>query len=185
MESSTCATSGRWTPACSYYKLEKLADGEVISPKPDLPNISTGETAGLVRRIARNLVQNTPNVEVLSKFDDDRPPGIFASTSSPAKIIGSDQYSNDMQQNLFASHEDRADARLHLVIPALLQDAAGGWYMKYDAIHYRDVFPEPGARDVRAGRDRLRPPLSDQGRGACTDPRGDVGLGHCGSEAPC
>ena len=35
------------------------------------------------------------------------------------------------------------------MIPALLQDAAGGWYMKYDAIHYRDVFPEPGAKDVR------------------------------------
>jgi hypothetical protein len=35
------------------------------------------------------------------------------------------------------------------VIPVLLQDAAGGWYIKYDSIHYRDVFPEPGVKDVR------------------------------------
>ena len=45
-----------------YEKLVLLADGEVISPKPDLPNVSSGETAGIVRRIARNLVQHTPNV---------------------------------------------------------------------------------------------------------------------------
>ena len=43
-----------------YEKLVLLADGEVISPKPDLPNVSSGETAGIVRRIARNLVQHTP-----------------------------------------------------------------------------------------------------------------------------
>lgn len=133
----------------NYYKLEKLADGTVISPKPDLPNISSGETAGLVRRIARNLVQNCPNVEVLSKFDDDSVQGVFSRFILTTKIIGSDEYSNDMQQNLFASTKTALTLGFDVVIPALLQDAAGGWYMKYDAIHYRDVFPEPGARDVR------------------------------------
>jgi hypothetical protein len=132
-----------------YEKLEKLADGQVISPKPDLPNISSGETAGLVRRIARNLVQNCPNVEVISRFDDDSVQGIFARHILTTKIIGSDEYSNDMQQNLFASTKTALTLGFDTVIPALVQDAAGGWYMKYDAIHYRDVFPEPGARDVR------------------------------------
>jgi hypothetical protein len=133
----------------TYYKLEKLADGAVISPKPDLPNISSGETAGLVRRIARNLVQNTPNVEVLSKFDDDSAQGIFARYILTAKVIGSDEYSNDMQQNLFASTKTALTLGFDTVIPVLLEDSAGSWYMKYDAIHYRDVFPEPGAKDVR------------------------------------
>src|SRR6188768_406163 len=87
----------------NYSVLEKIADGEVINRKPDLPNVSSGETAGLVRRIARNLVQNTPNVEIISKFDDDEPPGIFTRHVLLTKIIGSDQYSDDMQQNLFAS----------------------------------------------------------------------------------
>jgi hypothetical protein len=132
-----------------YHKLEKLADGAVISPKPDLPNISSGETAGLVRRIARNLVQNTPNVEVLSRFDDDSMPGIFARFILTSKIIGSDEYSNDMQQNLFASTKTALTLGFDTVLPVLLQDAGGGWYMKYDTIHYRDVFPEPGAKDVR------------------------------------
>jgi hypothetical protein len=133
----------------NYYKLEKLADGSVITPKPDLPNISSGETAGLIRRIARNLVQNCPNVEVLSKFDDDSTMGIFSKHILTTKIIGTDNYSNDMQQNLFASTKTALTLGFDVVIPVLLQDAAGGWYMKYDSIHYRDVFPEPGARDVR------------------------------------
>jgi hypothetical protein len=133
----------------SYYKLEMLADGQVISPKPDLPNISSGETAGIIRRMARNLVQNTPNVEVLSGFDDDSVPGIFSRHILTTKIIGSDQYSNDMQQNLFASTKTALTLGFDTVIPALLQDAGGGWYVKYDTIHYRDVFPEPGAKDVR------------------------------------
>ena len=133
----------------NYDKLEKLADGAVISPKPDLPNISSGETAGLIRRISRNLVQNTPNVEVLCKYDDDSMQGIFARYILTTKIIGSDEYSNDMQQNLFASTKSALTLGFDTVIPALLQDAAGGWYMKYDAIHYRDVFPDPGAKDVR------------------------------------
>ena len=40
-----------------FEHLEMLADNEVISPKPDLPNVSSGETAGLVRRIARTLAE--------------------------------------------------------------------------------------------------------------------------------
>lgn len=137
------------TRVANYGTLEKLADGEVISPKPDLPNISSGETAGLVRRIARNLVQNAPNVEVISKFDDDSVAGIFTKHVLKSKIIGTDLYSNDMQQNLFASTKTALTLGFDCVIPVLLQDAANGWYMKYDAIHYRDVFPEPGVKDVR------------------------------------
>jgi hypothetical protein len=133
----------------NYKVLEKLADNEVISPKPDLPNVSSGETAGLVRRIARNLVQNTPNVEVISEFDDDKVRGIFARHVLTSSIIGSDQYSNDMQQNLFSSVKTALTLGFDTVIPCLCQDAGGAWYMKYDTIHYRDVFPEPGAKDIR------------------------------------
>ena len=132
-----------------YNVLEKLADGEVINKKPDLPNVSSGETAGLIRRIARNLVQNTPNVEVISRFDDDKPNGIFARFILTTKIIGTDQYSNDMQQNLFASTKTALTLGFDCVIPSLQQDPAKGWFIKYDTIHYRDVFPEPGVRDVR------------------------------------
>lgn len=137
----------------NYEALELLADGQVISPKPDLPNISSGETAGIVRRIARNLVQNTPNVEVISVFDDDSVEGIVAKYILTSKIIGSDLYSNDMQQNLFSSTKTSFTLGFDCVIPALLQDAAGSWYIKYDQIHYRDVFPEPGAKDVRDATD--------------------------------
>jgi hypothetical protein len=133
----------------NYDVLEKLADGEVISQKPDLPNVSSGETAGLVRRMARNLVQNTPNVEVISEFDDDTVPGIFSKHILTSKVIGTDQYSNDMQQNLFASTKMALTLGFDCVVPVLLQDAAKGWYIKYDNIHYRDVFPEPGVKDVR------------------------------------
>lgn len=133
----------------NYETLEKLADGEVISPKADLPNISSGETAGLVRRIARNLVQNTPNVDVVSKFDDDSVRGIFSRHVLTSKIIGSDRYSNDMQQNLFSSTKTSLTLGFACVIPVLLQDAKNGWYIKYDAIHYRDVFPENGCKDIR------------------------------------
>lgn len=133
----------------NHEKLEKIADGKVINEKPDLPNISSGETAGLVRRIARNLVQNTPNVEIISEFDDDKLFGLFAMHILRTKIIGVDEYSNDMQQNLFASVKSALTLGFDAVVPALLQDAAGGWYMKYDSLHYRDVFPEPGAKDVR------------------------------------
>lgn len=132
-----------------YEKLVLLADGEVISPKPDLPNVSSGETAGIVRRIARNLVQHTPNVEIINQFDDDSPKGILARHILLTKIIGSDLYSNDMQQNLFASTKLSLTTGFDCVIPVLLQQADGTWYTKYDTIHYRDVFPEPGAKDVR------------------------------------
>ena len=132
-----------------YEKLVLLADGEVISPKPDLPNVSSGETAGIVRRIARNLVQHTPNVEIINQFDDDSPKGIVARHILLTKIIGSDLYSNDMQQNLFASTKLSLTTGFDCVIPVLLQQADGTWYTKYDTIHYRDVFPEPGAKDVR------------------------------------
>lgn len=132
-----------------YEVLEKIADAEVINKKPDLPNVSSGETAGLVRRIARNLVQNTPNVEVISRFNDDKEKGIFARFILTTKIIGSDHYSNDMQQNLFASTKTALTVGFSCVIPSLQQDASKGWFIKYDTIHYRDVFPEPGVLDVR------------------------------------
>lgn len=138
----------------NYSKLELLADGQVINPKDDLPNISSGETAGLIRRIARSLVQNTPNVDVISKFDDDGIEGIFARHVLTSKVIGSDQYSNDMQQNLFSSTKTALTLGFDCVIPVLQQEGAnGGWYMKYDTIHYRDVFPEPGVKDVREATD--------------------------------
>lgn len=132
-----------------FYKLDRLADNEVISEKPDLPNVSSGETAGLIRRIARNLVQNTPNVEVISKFDDDSVEGIFAKHILTSNIVGTTQYSNDMQQNLFSSTKASLTLGFDCVIPVLQQRADGRWMVKYDTIHYRDVFPEPGVKDVR------------------------------------
>lgn len=136
-----------------YDKLEKMAAGEVISPKPDLPNVSTGDTAGIVRRMSRNLVQHAPNVEVISVFDDDSKPGILVAHTLRSKIIGSDLYSNDMQQNLFASTKTALTTGFACVLPCLLQDPDGSWRVEYDAIHYRDVFPEPGAKDVRTATD--------------------------------
>ena len=133
----------------NYEKLEMMADAQVVSPKPDLPNISSGEAAGIVRRIARNLVQNTPNVDVISQFDDDSAEGIFSRHILTAKIIGSDEYSNDMQQCLFASTKTALTLGFDCVVPVLMQESSGSWRMKYDTIHYRDVFPEPGAKDVR------------------------------------
>lgn len=133
----------------NYEVLEKLGDAEVISEKPDLPNISSGETAGLVRRAAKHLVQNTPNVEVVSVFNDDQVKGILSRHILTTKIIGSDLYSNDMQQNLFASTKTALTLGFATVLPVLLRDAKNGWYIKYDTIHYRDVFPEPGAKDIR------------------------------------
>lgn len=134
----------------AYENLELLLDAQVTSPKADLPNISSGETAGLARRTARALVQNTPNVEIISKFDDDSPQGIFARHILLSKIIGTDQYSNDMQQNLFSSTKMSFALGFDCVVPALLQEPTGGWYVKYDTIHYRDVFADPGVKDVRS-----------------------------------
>ncbi len=132
-----------------FWKLDVLADGEVLTKRDDLSNVSSGDMAGIVRRTARNIVQNTPNVEVISEFDDDSVEGIFTRHMLLSKIIGTDTYSNDMQQNLFASTMGSYTRGFDCVIPVLLQDAQGGWYIKYDSIHYRDVFPEDGAKDVR------------------------------------
>ena len=133
----------------NYDKLLMLADAEVISPKPDLPNVSSGETSGMILRMARNLVQHTPNVHVTSKFDDDRPKGIIVEHLLKSAIIGDEHYSNDMQQHLFASTKNALTLGFDCVVPVLYQDAAGGWKVLYDSIFYRDVFPEPGARDIR------------------------------------
>jgi hypothetical protein len=136
-----------------FEKLETLADGEVLTKQPDLPNVSSGDVAGLIRRGARNIVQNTPNVEITSKFDDDSVEGIFSAYLLRSKIIGTDDYSNDMQQNLFASTMTALTIGFDCVVPVLLQDATGGWYVQYDVIHYKDVFPEDGAKDVRRARE--------------------------------
>ena len=133
----------------NFFKLEKLAAGEVLTERPDLPNVSSGDIAGLIRRGARSIVQNTPNIEVVSQFDDDSAEGILSKFILTTKVIGSDSYSNDMQQNLFASTKTALTLGFACVIPVLLQDALGSWYIHYDAIHHNDVFPEDGAKDVR------------------------------------
>lgn len=133
----------------NYHKYETMADAEVVSKKPDLPNVSSGEIAGMVRRVARNVVQNTPNVEVVCEFDDDSPKGIFARHVLKSKIIGDDVNSNEMQQNLFASVMSSFTLGFQAVVPVLCQKADGTWAMEYDTIHYRDVFPEPGVKDAR------------------------------------
>ena len=133
----------------NFDKLAKVANAEVISPKPDLPNVSSGDVAGLIRRIARNLVQHVPNVEVLSVFDDDSVNGVFVGHILREKIIGADAYSADMQQNLFASVKTSLTFGFSCTVPCLQQDAARGWHVKYDVVHHRDVFPEPGVKDIR------------------------------------
>lgn len=133
----------------NFWKLDTLAAGEVLTKRDDLSNVSDGSIAGMVRRTARNIVQNTPNVEVISEFNDDSTEGILTRHILLTKIIGSDAYSNDMQQNLFASTMGAYTRGFDCVVPVLLQSADGGWYIKYDSIHYRDVFPEDGAKDVR------------------------------------
>src|SRR5690606_5962839 len=55
----------------NHDKYEKQAAAEVVSKKSDLPNVSSGENAGFIRRIARNTVQHTPNVQILNQFDDE------------------------------------------------------------------------------------------------------------------
>lgn len=133
----------------NYWKYEVMADAEVVSSKPDLPNVSSGEIAGMIRRIARNVVQHTPNVEVISEFDDEDPKGLFARYILKSKIIRDDEQSNEMQQNLFASVMTSLTLGFDAVIPVLLQEADGTWVMEYDTIHYQDVFPEPGVKDAR------------------------------------
>src|SRR5690606_20078543 len=137
----------------NFFKLEKLAASEVLTERPDLPNVSSGDIAGLIRRGARSIVQNTPNIEVISQLDDDSAEGILSQFILTTKVIGSDSYSNDMQQNLFASTTTALTLGFACVIPVLLQDATGSWYIHYDAIHHNDVFPEDGAKDVRQAKE--------------------------------
>lgn len=133
----------------NFWKLDTLAAGEVLTKRDDLSNVSSGDVAGLVRRTSRNIVQNCPNVEVISQFNDDSTEGILTRHILLSKIIGTDLYSNDMQQNLFASTMGAFTRGFDCVVPVLLQSADGSWYVKYDSIHYKDVFPEDGAKDVR------------------------------------
>lgn len=137
----------------NYDSLLKQANAEVVSEKPDLPNVSSGEVAGMIRRMARNLVQHTPNVDIVSIYDDDSAAGVFVQQILKNKIVGDGEYSNDMQQKLFASTKNALTIGFDCVVPTLLQDAGGSWYMKYDSISYRDVFPEPGAKDVQEATD--------------------------------
>ncbi len=132
-----------------YHKYETMADAEVVSKKPDLPNVSSGDIAGMVRRVARNVVQNTPNVEVVCEFDDDSPKGIFARHVLKTKIIGDDLNSNEMQQNLFAAVVSSFTLGFQAVVPVLCQKADKTWAMEFDTIHYRDFIPEPGVKDAR------------------------------------
>lgn len=132
-----------------YDKYEMMADAEVVSRKPDLPNVSSGEIAGMVRRVARIVVQHTPNVEVICEFDDDQPNGILAKHILRSKIIGDETNSNEMQQNLFASVMSSFTLGFDAVVPVLKQEADGTWCMEYDSLHYQDVFPEPGVKDAR------------------------------------
>ena len=136
-----------------YEKYEMQAAAEFASKKPDLPNISSGENAGFVRRIARNTVQHTPNVNIINEFDDDSIQGIYAKWILKSKIIGDDEYSNAMQQNLHTTVRRGFTYGFDCVIPVLLQNELGQWYMQYDSIYYQDVFPEPGAKDIRRATD--------------------------------
>lgn len=133
----------------TYEKYEKQAAAEVVTKKADLPNISSGESAGFVRRLARNVVQHTPNVFINNEFDDESIQGQLARHMLKTKVIGDDQYSNSMQQNLITTARRGFTIGFDCVIPVLVQDSQKRWYMKYDNIAYRDVFPEPGCKDIR------------------------------------
>lgn len=133
----------------NYFKYELMADAEVVSRKPDLPNVSSGEIAGMVRRTARNVVQHTPNVEIVNEFDDDSSKGILAMHILRSKILGEELNSNEMQQHLFASTMSAFTLGFDAVTPVLEQKADGSWCMEYDSLHYRDVFPEPGVKEAR------------------------------------
>lgn len=129
--------------------LEKLANNEVVNARPDRPNISSGETAGIVLRIAKNTVQNAPNVEIISRIDDDSLGGVVADYTLRSKILHYDTYANDLRTRLQATLKAGLTIGFDCVIPVLSQKPNGEWWMQYDSIHYRDVFPEPGAVDVR------------------------------------
>jgi len=136
-----------------YWKYEKQAAAEVVKDIDGMPNISSGESAGFIRRISRNVVQHTPNVFISNQFDDDSPEGILARYVLKTKIIGDDEYSNDMQQNLVTSARRGLTIGYDAVVPLLEQDAQGRWKTQYDTVHYRDVFPEPGAKDIRRAKE--------------------------------
>ena len=136
-----------------FENYEKQAAAEFVSAKPDLPNVSSGETAGFIRRMARNTVQHTPNVEIRNQFDDNSIQGILAQNALETKVIGDDEYSNDMQQNLITTVRRGFTLGFDCVIPVLNQDKSGKWRILYDTIHYKDVFPEPGAKDIRRAND--------------------------------
>lgn len=132
-----------------YEKYERQASAEVATKHKDLPNISAGDNAGFIRSLAKNVVQHTPNVYINNEFDDESLYGAMARHVLKKQIIGDDEYSNDMQQHLIATARRGFTLGFDCVIPVLQQNARGSWYMQYDNIHYRDVFPEPGAKDIR------------------------------------
>ena len=129
--------------------LEKIANNEVTVVRPDRPNISSGEVAGIVLRIARIVVQNAPNVEVISSIEDDSLGGVVADYILRSKILHYDTYTNDLRTRLQATVKAGLTISFDCVVPVLDRKPNGEWWIQYDSIHYRDVFPEPGAVDIR------------------------------------
>ena len=137
----------------NYYKYEKQAAAEVVTERRTHANISSGDSASFLDRVAKGIVQHTPNVTLVNEFKHDSVPYQLSMYFLRHKIIGDDEYSNDMQQNLLSSVETALTIGFDCVIPVLQQNSAGSWYTQYDNIHYRDVYPEPGAKDVRRAHD--------------------------------
>ena len=137
----------------NYYKYEKQAAAEVVTERRTHANISSGDSASFLDRVAKNIVQHTPNVTLVNEFKHDSIAYQLSMYFLRHKIIGDDEYSNDMQQNLLSSVETALTIGFDCVIPVLQQNSAGSWYTQYDNIHYRDVYPEPGAKDVRRAND--------------------------------
>ncbi len=129
--------------------LEKIANNEVTVVRPDRPNISSGEVAGIVLRIARIVVQNAPNVEVVSTIEDDSLGGVIVDYILRSKILHYDTYTNDLRTRLQATVKAGLTVSFDCVVPVLDRKPNGEWWIQYDSIHYRDVFPEPGAVDIR------------------------------------
>lgn len=132
----------------NYWKYETMVDAEVVSAKPDLPNVSSGDIAGMARRTARNVVQHTPNVEVICEFDDDSAAGILARHTLLTKIVHEELNSNEMQQNLFASTMAAFTVGFDAVVAVLTQRADNTWVIEYDQLNYQDVFPETGVKSI-------------------------------------
>ena len=129
--------------------LEKIANNEVTVVRPDRPNISSGEVAGIVLRIARIVVQNSPNVELISSIEDDSLGGVVADYILRSKVLHYDTYTNDLRTRLQATVKAGLTISFDCVVPVLDKKPNGEWWVAYDSIHYRDVFPEPGAVDIR------------------------------------